>query len=130
MSEPNKRYYITTPIYYVNGLPHIGTATTTGLADATKRYHLLRGEDAYLLTGTDENARKVTEAAAKAGKDPQAFRAELFETTLSESGSTLRRVHVHAVDSRAAAQYDASDASGNESWTGRFALHLALGVFG
>ncbi|GAB4468864.1 MAG: methionine--tRNA ligase [Armatimonadaceae bacterium] len=73
MTDNRKRYYITTPIYYVNGLPHIGTATTTVLADATKRYHQLRGENAYFLTGTDENARKVTDAAAKAEMDPKAF---------------------------------------------------------
>jgi methionyl-tRNA synthetase len=81
MSETNlkKRYYITTPIYYVNGLPHIGTATTTVLADATKRYQLLRGESAYFLTGTDENARKVTDAAAKAGKEPHAFVDEVSQ---------------------------------------------------
>lgn len=69
----SKRYYITTPIYYVNGVPHCGTATTTLLADATKRYRNLRGGNAYFLTGTDENARKVTEAAEKAGYDPTAF---------------------------------------------------------
>lgn len=74
-----KRYYITTPIYYVNGSPHIGTATTTLLADATKRYHLLRGEEAYFLTGTDENARKVTDAAAAAGKETQAFVDEVSQ---------------------------------------------------
>ena len=68
-----KRYYLTTPIYYVNGAPHCGTATTTVLADATKRYRFLRGDRPYLLTGTDENARKVTDAAAAAGKDTQAF---------------------------------------------------------
>jgi methionyl-tRNA synthetase len=79
MSEAKKRYYITTPIYYVNGLPHVGTATTTVLADATKRYHELRGDDPYLLTGTDENARKVTDAAAKAGKEPLAFVDEVSQ---------------------------------------------------
>ncbi len=68
-----KRYYVTTPIYYVNGLPHTGTATTTLLADATTRYHKLRGDHPYFLTGTDENARKVLEAAQKAGMDPLAF---------------------------------------------------------
>lgn len=71
MSE--KQYYVTTPIYYVNGAPHIGTATTTVLADATARYQRLRGADAYFLTGTDENARKVLEAAAKAGQEPHDF---------------------------------------------------------
>ncbi len=72
-SPIGKRYYITTPIYYVNGLPHIGTATTTLLADATARYHKLRGDETYWLTGTDENARKVMEAAQKAGVETQAF---------------------------------------------------------
>jgi hypothetical protein len=67
------------------------------------------------------------QAIRACGKDPLAFRAELFETTLSAAGPKLRRVHVHVVHSGAAAQYDAT---GDESWTGRFALHLALGVFG
>ena len=74
-----KRYYLTTPIYYVNGAPHCGTATTTVLADATKRYRFLRGDRPYLLTGTDENARKVTDAAAAAGKDTQAFVDEVSQ---------------------------------------------------
>ncbi|MBC8139931.1 MAG: class I tRNA ligase family protein, partial [Armatimonadetes bacterium] len=68
-----KRYYVTTPIYYVNGSPHIGTATTTLLADAVKRYERMRGTNPFFLTGTDENARKVLEAAQEAGKEPMAF---------------------------------------------------------
>jgi hypothetical protein len=72
--------------------------------------------------------RQDFEKAIRAsGKDPHAFRAELFETSLSEAGPMLRRVHVQATGSGAAAQYDASD---EVSWTGKFALHLALGVFG
>jgi hypothetical protein len=67
------------------------------------------------------------QAIRASGKDPHAFHVELFETRLSASGPTLRRVHVQSVNSAAAAQYDAS---GDESWTGKFALHLALGVFG
>jgi methionyl-tRNA synthetase len=75
MADPTdpKRYYLTTPIYYVNGVPHVGTATTTVLADATARYRRLRGEDPYFLTGTDEHAQKVADAAAAAGKTPQEF---------------------------------------------------------
>jgi len=73
MPDSKKRYYVTTPIYYVNGEPHVGTATTTVLADATTRYRRLRGDNPYFLTGTDENARKVTDAAQKAGQDPQTF---------------------------------------------------------
>lgn len=79
LDSSQKRYYITTPIYYVNGLPHVGTATTTLLADATARFRKLRGENAYFLTGTDENARKVTDAAAKAGKAPQEFVDEVSQ---------------------------------------------------
>jgi hypothetical protein len=59
------------------------------------------------------------------GKDPCAFKAELFETTLAELGRTLRRVHV--MTGGAAAQYEASPGS---SWTRNFARHLAHGVFG
>ena len=70
---PEKRYYITTPIYYVNGVPHVGSATTTLLCDAHTRYRRLRGDDAYFLTGTDEHAQKVADAAAKAGRTPQDF---------------------------------------------------------
>ena len=67
LSELNeKNYYITTPIYYVNGLPHVGTALTTVACDALARYQRLRGRTAFLLTGTDENATKVQEAAQKA----------------------------------------------------------------
>ena len=67
LSELNeKNYYVTTPIYYVNGLPHVGTALTTTACDALVRYQRLRGRTAFLLTGTDENATKVQEAAQKA----------------------------------------------------------------
>ena len=70
---PEKRYYTTTPIYYVNGVPHVGSATTTLLCDAHTRYRRLKGDTAYFLTGTDEHAQKVADAAAAAGKSPQAF---------------------------------------------------------
>lgn len=71
MSE--KPYYITTPIYYVNGLPHVGSALTTVSCDALARYHKLRGEQTFLLTGTDEHATKVQEAAEKEGVPTQQF---------------------------------------------------------
>ena len=69
----DKTFYITTPIYYVNGVPHVGSATTTLLCDALARFHRLRGERVFFLTGTDENAPKVAAAAAQAGVEPQAF---------------------------------------------------------
>ena len=69
----DKTFYITTPIYYVNGVPHVGSATTTLLCDALARFHRLRGERVFFLTGTDEHAQKVADAAAKEGLDAQAF---------------------------------------------------------
>jgi methionyl-tRNA synthetase len=69
----DKTFYITTPIYYVNGVPHVGSATTTLLCDAIARYHRLRGEPTFFLTGTDEHGSKVAEAAAKSGMTPQAL---------------------------------------------------------
>jgi methionyl-tRNA synthetase len=71
MSNPNS-YYITTPIYYVNDVPHIGHAYTTVAADVLARYWRLRGRDVFFLTGLDEHGQKVQQAAAKAGVDPQA----------------------------------------------------------
>ena len=55
----NNKFYVTTPIYYPSGRFHIGTAYTTVLADSIKRYHLLKDEDAYMLTGTDEHGQKI-----------------------------------------------------------------------
>ncbi|MBI3606983.1 MAG: methionine--tRNA ligase [Nitrospirae bacterium] len=70
-------YYITTPIYYVNDVPHIGHAYTTIAADVLARYHRLRGEDVFFLTGTDEHGQKVQQAAAKRGVAPQQHVDEL-----------------------------------------------------
>jgi methionyl-tRNA synthetase len=66
-----KTYFVTTPIYYVNDLPHIGHAYTTVAADALARYKRLRGFDTFFLTGTDEHGQKVQQAASKNGVDPQ-----------------------------------------------------------
>lgn len=65
-------FYITTPIYYVNDVPHIGHAYTTVAADVLARYWRLRGRDVFFLTGLDEHGQKVQQAAAKAGIEPQA----------------------------------------------------------
>lgn len=67
-----KTFYITTPIYYVNDVPHIGHAYTTVAADVLARYWRLRGREVFFLTGLDEHGQKVQQAAAKAGIDPQA----------------------------------------------------------
>ena len=68
-----QRFYVTTPIYYVNGSPHIGHAYTSVVADALTRYHRMRGERARFLTGTDEHGQKIEREATKAGVSPQAF---------------------------------------------------------
>jgi methionyl-tRNA synthetase len=67
------KFYITTPIYYVNGAPHIGHAYTSIAADVLARWKRLDGFDVFFLTGTDEHGQKVEKAAATAGLDPQAF---------------------------------------------------------
>ena len=67
------KFYITTPIYYVNGAPHIGHAYTTVAADVLARWKRLEGHDVFFLTGTDEHGQKVEKAAAAAGLDPQSF---------------------------------------------------------
>ena len=64
-------FYLTTPIYYVNDVPHIGHAYTTIAADVLARYHRQIGDDVYFLTGLDEHGQKVQQAAAKAGVEPQ-----------------------------------------------------------
>jgi methionyl-tRNA synthetase len=64
-------FYITTPIYYVNDVPHLGHAYTTIVADALARFHRMRGDHTRFLTGTDEHGQKVQEAANKRGLTPQ-----------------------------------------------------------
>jgi len=66
-------YYVTTPIYYVNDLPHIGHIYTTVMADVIARYHRLAGEPVRFLTGTDEHGQKIERAAAEAGVEPIAL---------------------------------------------------------
>lgn len=75
MSEKQTKFYITTPIYYVNDKPHIGHAYTTVVADVLARFYRqkLGEENVYFLTGTDEHGAKIAEAADKAGIDPQKF---------------------------------------------------------
>ena len=66
----NKTFYITTPIYYVNDIPHIGHAYTTILADVLSRYQKQIGNDSFFLTGVDEHGQKVQEAAKKRRVNP------------------------------------------------------------
>jgi methionyl-tRNA synthetase len=66
-----RAFYVTTPIYYVNDVPHIGHATTTVLADTLARFHRQRGRAVLFLTGTDEHGQKVEQAAAQRGVPPR-----------------------------------------------------------
>ncbi|HXY48026.1 MAG TPA: methionine--tRNA ligase [Terriglobales bacterium] len=73
----SRKFYITTPIYYVNARPHIGHAYTTIVCDAIARRERMLGVDTYFLTGTDEHGQKIERAAAAAGKSPQQFADEV-----------------------------------------------------
>ncbi|MGH2709754.1 MAG: methionine--tRNA ligase [Actinomycetota bacterium] len=73
MSGAKQVFYVTTPIYYPNDVPHIGHAYTTVATDFVARYHRLRGEEVMFLTGTDEHGKKVPQAAAEQGLEPQEF---------------------------------------------------------
>ncbi len=78
---------ITTPIYYVNDIPHIGHAYTTIIADTLARYSRLKGLETRFITGTDEHGQKIEEAAKSRGKTPQAYANEIsgkFKTLWDE----------------------------------------------
>ncbi|OGI25971.1 MAG: methionine--tRNA ligase [Candidatus Moranbacteria bacterium RBG_13_45_13] len=71
------KFFITTPIYYVNDVPHIGHAYTTIAADVLARFHREQDENVFLLTGTDEHGLKIQHKAEEAGKEPQKFVDEI-----------------------------------------------------
>ncbi|RLE90882.1 MAG: methionine--tRNA ligase, partial [Thermoprotei archaeon] len=76
----DKVFYVTTPIYYPNDIPHIGHAYTTVLADTLARWYRLSGYDVFFLTGTDEHGLKLQRSAEKVGKTPR----ELVEEIVPE----------------------------------------------
>ncbi len=79
MSNSCQKAYITTPIYYVNDVPHIGHAYTTIIADTLARYSRLKGLETMFLTGTDEHGQKIEQAAKSRGKSPQAYADEISQ---------------------------------------------------
>src|SRR5580693_10444064 len=79
MSEKNPKFYLTTPIYYTNGLPHIGHTYTTVVADVIRRYKRMRGYDVVMTTGTDEHGVNVERAAQKAGIPESEFVANMAD---------------------------------------------------
>src|SRR5215469_2310826 len=91
MAERKEKYYITTPIYYTNGLPHIGHTYTTVVADVLRRYKKMRGYDVVMTTGTDEHGVNVERAAKKAGiaeSEFVALMADAWRTLWDELGLT------------------------------------------
>lgn len=85
MSDP---FYITTPIYYVNDIPHIGHAYTSLAADVLARFARLDGRDTFFLTGTDEHGQKVQKSAEKVGLTPQTF-VDKVSISFKEMGPLL-----------------------------------------
>ena len=97
-SRSMSAFYVTTPIYYVNDGPHIGTAYTTIAADVLARYHRLRGEPTRFLTGTDEHGLKIERGAQEQGMAPQAFvdsDGAAVPGGLAQLCLRLRRLHPH-----------------------------------
>ena len=91
MSDTNRKFYLTTPIYYVNARPHIGHAYTTIAADVIARRHRLLGDDTFFLTGTDEHGQKIERSATAAGIPPQQFANQVsaqFESLWKRMGIT------------------------------------------
>jgi len=112
-------FYLTTPIYYVNSVPHLGTAYTTVAADAIARYRRLLGDDVFFLTGLDEHGQKVEQAAAENGLEPQEwcdrlaekFRAtwDVLDITNDDFIRTTEPRHERAVQTLAQVLYDRGD---------------------
>lgn len=114
-----ERFYVTTPIYYVNAEPHIGHAYTTVLADFMSRFHAMLGYDSYFLTGTDEHGDKIAQAAAANGTTPQEYAdriSGIFRTAWTDLGigfndfiRTTEKRHVEVVQRILQKVYDAGD---------------------
>ncbi|MCL2024666.1 MAG: methionine--tRNA ligase [Coriobacteriia bacterium] len=128
-TKPEKpSFYLTTPIYYVNSVPHLGTAYTTIAADAMARYRRMTGYDVWFLTGLDEHGQKVEQAATAAGVTPREWVDRLageFQETwrmLSISNDQFIRTtdptHTHAVQELARRLYESGDiyAGTYEGW--------------
>ena len=113
------KFYVTTPIYYVNDEPTVGHAYSTIAADVLARYHRLRGNDVLFTTGTDENGLKVLRAAEERGLDPKTYvdqMADLFRTEwrgLASSHDDFIRTteprHRRAVQAFMQALYESKD---------------------
>jgi len=85
------KFYVTTPIYYVNAKPHLGTFYTTLLADVTARWNTLQGKKVFFLTGTDEHGQKIEERAAEVGKTPR----ELVDSLVDSFKDTWKKYELN-----------------------------------
>src|SRR6476646_394289 len=92
--DKGQKFYITTPIYYVNARPHIGHAYTTLVCDAVARRKRLLGYDTFFLTGTDEHGQKIERSATAAGTTPQKFADEVS----GQFRSLFERMNIHFDD--------------------------------
>lgn len=122
------KFYLTTPLYYVNDKPHLGTAYATITADVLHRYHELLGYDVFFLTGTDEHGQKVQQAADKRGLTPQQHCDDMvknFKNTWDELNigydiffRTTDAFHIKAVQKCLQELWDKGDiyASDYEGW--------------
>ncbi|HPP37120.1 MAG TPA: methionine--tRNA ligase [Thermosynergistes sp.] len=88
--EEKRRFFITTPIYYVNDVPHIGHAYTTVAADVMARYHRMKGEDVLFSTGTDEHGQKIQRAAANKGMTSK----ELADKTVENFKALWQKLNI------------------------------------
>ena len=113
MPDTPAKFYLTTPIYYVNARPHIGHAYTTIAADVIARRHRLLGDDTFFLTGTDEHGQKVQRASLAAGVSPQEYADEvsasfqnlwkrmgILDDSLSKNDPLLHRDYIRTTDAR------------------------------
>jgi methionyl-tRNA synthetase len=115
----SRRVYITTPLYYVNAEPHLGSAYTILICDTMARFHRQRGTETYFLTGTDEHGDKIAQAAEAAGEPPKAYAdriSDAFRSTWEACGLTYDRFirttdpdHVRTVRDILQQVYDAGD---------------------
>lgn len=114
-----KKMYVTTPIYYVNDVPHIGHAYTTIIADSVARYFRLRGYDTFFLTGTDEHGQKIEQSAKSKGKTPKEYADEIsakfkelwdeFEISYDKFIRTTDKEHIIGVQKAFEIMYERGD---------------------
>ena len=100
------KYYLTTPLYYVNAAPHIGHTYTTMAAETIARFKRLRGYDAVMFTGTDEHGQKVERSAQAAGKSVSGIHRRDFRGIPHAMGAAERPRRPHHTHHRPAPSQD------------------------